>query len=473
MNLDTRRRLVRRLDVLILLGLLITSGLAAVFFSTQFYAAEEEEATAQALAALSTATATAARATFPTVAVTAARTSTPTPTRTPPPSATFTPSPSGTPWPTPQVVSPPPVYVGQAPVLIGQARPHDTIHIYDGRGQWLSGTLAQADGRWAVALPPQMVVGTHQLQVVAVSAQGAKSAPTMLQLEVRAVPTASPTPTATPSATPSATRTPTPTATRTPTSAQAVAQVASATPSATSTPTATATRTPSPSATFTPTATATHTPSPSATFTPTATATHTPSPSATSTPTATATHTPSPSATPSATHTAIHAVAQVPSSTPSATPSTTATAALAAQPRIDDPPSGAVYSPGTLTVRGRASAGAEVWVQDALSGQLLGQGRADASGQWAVTITLNTEGNWTLVAAVENDDGTRVLSALVHITIAPPLHPSTGGVLTTTDPQTSGRALTALLALLFVTGGFSAFFAGRLVYVLARGNKRL
>ncbi len=122
-------------------------------------------------------------------------------------------------------------------------------------------------------------------------------------------------------------------------------------------------------------------------------------------------------------------------------------------------------------MRGHASAGAEVWVQDAISGRILGQGWASSEGTWEITLTLSDEGELVLVAVVQATDGARAVSDPVPITIAPPLHPSTGGVLTTTDPEATGRALTALLALLLVAGGFSVFFAGRLVYMVARGRK--
>ncbi len=444
MNLNTRRRLVRRLDVLMLLGLLLTSGTAALFFSTRFYA-NEEQITPQ------TGTSTVTATSSPTRSITPTHTPslTDTPTATPLPRATATLTLSATPWPAPTVTVPSSVYVGQSAVLTGYARPHDTIHVYDAQQHWIGGTLADAEGRWAVSLPPNMVVGMRQLQVVAVGAQGAVSAPVEVSLSVLAVPSAtptrSPTPTYTASATLPATATLTPNATFT----------ISHTPTSTATATFTATRTPS----------ATTTPSPSPTWTVTLTST--------------ATLTPTASATPSATRLAAVAQAASPTSAPTAMPSVspTPTATRGAlderlhAPHIDDPPSGAVYSPGALTLRGRAAAGVQVLVLDAHTGAVLGQGLADSSGLWAVTVTLSGEGARDLVAAV-TVDGTRYISDAVRITLAPPLQPATGGVLTSTDPEASGRAFTALLALLLVAGGFSVFFAGRLVYLVTRGRKR-
>ena len=50
--------------------------------------------------------------------------------------------------------------------------------------------------------------------------------------------------------------------------------------------------------------------------------------------------------------------------------------------------------------------------------------------------------------------------------MAPAVQPQSGGILTN-DPDDTGRAFTALLALLLAAGGFSAYFAGRLLYMLA------
>jgi hypothetical protein len=60
-----------------------------------------------------------------------------------------------------------------------------------------------------------------------------------------------------------------------------------------------------------------------------------------------------------------------------------------------------------------------------------------------------------------------LVSDPVMITLAPPVQPDTGGDLAA-DPDETGRAFTALLALLLSAGGFSAFFAGRMLYILAK-----
>ncbi|MBI5650664.1 MAG: choice-of-anchor A family protein, partial [Chloroflexi bacterium] len=143
----------------------------------------------------------------------------------------------------------------------------------------------------------------------------------VLDVQVIAPPTPTPTRTNTPTLTPTATATNTPTltptATNTPTLTPTATATATATNTPTLTPTATATNTPTltPTATATATATATNTPTLTPTATATATATNTP----TFTPTATATATNTPTLTPTATATA------TPTDTPTLTPTATAT----------------------------------------------------------------------------------------------------------------------------------------------------
>jgi len=87
-------------------------------------------------------------------------------------------------------------------------------------------------------------------------------------------------------------------------------------------------------------------------------------------------------------------------------------------------------------------------------------------GTWETSIVLQGAGKQTLVAATTAADGTRLLSDPVQITLAPPVQPQTGSHLKG-DPDETGRTFTALLALLLAAGGFSAYFAGRLLYLAA------
>jgi len=77
----------------------------------------------------------------------------------------------------------------------------------------------------------------------------------------------------------------------------------------------------------------------------------------------------------------------------------------------------------------------------------------------------------TLIAAAPGPDGSTLVSDPVTITLAPPLPPVTGGT-RTGDPDDTGRAFTALLALLLSAGGFSAYFAGRLLFLVTKDRLR-
>jgi hypothetical protein len=57
----------------------------------------------------------------------------------------------------------------------------------------------------------------------------------------------------------------------------------------------------------------------------------------------------------------------------------------------------------------------------------------------------------------------------VTITLALSVPPNTGQG---DNPQETGRTFTALLALLLSAGGFSAYFAGRLIYMLAQDRMK-
>jgi hypothetical protein len=150
-------------------------------------------------------------------------------------------------------------------------------------------------------------------------------------------------------------------------------------------------------------------------------------------------------------------------------PTTAQTELVAPRPRIDAPASGEVYSPGALTVRGVAQPGVTVQVQS--QGNTLASADVTATGTWQVVIRLTGEGTVTLIAVAPGPDSSSLSSDPVTITIAPPVQPDTGGVLTE-NPEDTGRAFTALVALLLAAGGFSLYFAGRLIYLLAHDRLR-
>jgi len=139
---------------------------------------------------------------------------------------------------------------------------------------------------------------------------------------------------------------------------------------------------------------------------------------------------------------------------------------VAPRPRITAPAPGSVFSPGPVTVRGIAQPGVTVTLRDRDGGQVLAAVTVPADGAWQASVTLAGDGEIALVAEVPGPDGTTLASDPVVVRLAPPVQPQSGGILTD-DPDDTGRAFTALLALLLAAGGFSAYFAGRLLYMLA------
>jgi len=139
---------------------------------------------------------------------------------------------------------------------------------------------------------------------------------------------------------------------------------------------------------------------------------------------------------------------------------------VAPRPRITAPAPGSVFSPGPVTVRGIAQPGVTVTLRDRDGGQVLATVIVPADGAWQASVTLAGDGEIALVAEVPGPDGTTLASDPVVVRLAPPVQPQSGGILTD-DPDDTGRAFTALLALLLAAGGFSAYFAGRLLYMLA------
>jgi hypothetical protein len=150
-------------------------------------------------------------------------------------------------------------------------------------------------------------------------------------------------------------------------------------------------------------------------------------------------------------------VAVVPTATLTLTPE------LIVRPQINAPASGEVYAPGSIPVRGRAQPGALVDIFR--DGILVATIPAQADGIWQGMIVLEGTGEVTLVASALGPDGTSLQSDAVTITLAPPVQPQTGGA---DDPKETGRTFTVLLALLLAAGGFSTYFAGRLVFMLAK-----
>jgi hypothetical protein len=110
-----------------------------------------------------------------------------------------------------------------------------------------------------------------------------------------------------------------------------------------------------------------------------------------------------------------------------------------------------------------------VEVENAGAGVTLAEVTAALDGSWQATITLHGAGRVTLRAVVRGSDGVEYPSDTVMITLAPPVQPNTGGTLES-DPGEAGRTFTALVALLLTAGGFSAIFAGRLLYLITKNR---
>ncbi len=115
-------RLVRRLDLFFLTGLLVTSGLAAALFFTQFYHDENEK---NKPTAIPTATHTLMATATMTHTPTATSTNTPAPTATITNTPTSTPTITDTPRPTPfvtllELIA---TYAGQPLIVSGSAQP--------------------------------------------------------------------------------------------------------------------------------------------------------------------------------------------------------------------------------------------------------------------------------------------------------------------------------------------------------------
>ncbi len=436
-------RLVRRLDAVLLAGLLLCSALAALALSLR-----GSDGTRLALLATTPPTATPS----PTPTATA--------TRTPPPTATRTPRPSPTPsrtLPPSRTPTPPPpprveplnltgIYAGTRFTVRGTGTPGHTIALYD-NDILLATTRVSASGRWQIVVPG-LSVGAHALVVVAIGPQGNSSEPAPVGFAIVHAPTATASATASPTRTPSATAaTATDTATRTPRPTQAPA---SPTPTA-GTPqallvTASATaRRVQPSRTPTPPATAT------ATVTASATATRTRTPTAIPSATPTRTPPPSPTRTP-----------RPPTATPTRTPAPTP-----APPVILDPSNGDLVAAGAVPFSGRGEPGGRITLADD-AGNLVGAGTAGAGGQWRITADLSPLQGEVTIAALLVDARGMVLaqSAGVRLTVVPQLAPPTGAELPGSEGPRwldVGLILTAIVGLALLVGGLALRQAGRLL----------
>lgn len=152
-------------------------------------------------------------------------------------------------------------------------------------------------------------------------------------------------------------------------------------------------------------------------------------------------------------------------------PATVKTELVAPRPRIDAPAHGETFSPGTIAVRGIAQPGVIVDVMNQGARTVLSSTQASDTGAWQTTVELHGEGRVTLSAAAPGSDGETRTSDPVMITLAPAIQPDTGVTLAG-DQDEAGRALTALVALLLSASGFSAYFAGRLLFMLAKDRMK-
>lgn len=144
--------------------------------------------------------------------------------------------------------------------------------------------------------------------------------------------------------------------------------------------------------------------------------------------------------------------------------------AVVAAPVISVPVTGDIVLPGPLTVHGTGEPGATIRLEDAGTGTVFGSTTVDEAGAWRITATLAGEGELGLVAVMIPPAGQVAHSDVVTVTLAQPVHPQTGADRSGEGP--AGRAFAALVALLLAAGGFTAYFAGRLLYTLAYDRMR-
>jgi len=516
---EDRRKLVHRLDIVFFIGLLVTSGLAAVLFWSQFDTDDEADAVSEKPSATQTDLPTETETATPIATLTLPPTLTRTSTITPSATQTRTSTATATPWPAP-VVSPlalAEMYAGEPLLIMGTAQPGDTIQLFD-QDELIIAVTAGDDGAWSIDLTNGLPAGTHNLAVVAVGPGGVTSDPVAIGFDVANPPTETPTPTSTATHTPTNTLTPTPTATHTKTPRPPTAVSATevlVVPSETTAPSLTPVP---PSVTVTvllpPTETQepTRTPTSMAAPTETLAQTDTPHPP-TLTPTVELPAIPQLDALPSemsildpvvitgageagqtislsTNGTAIGETAVQADGTWSlawqtdllgaveisaavttdeglvSDPAVGETELVAPRPEINSPASGDVFSPGVaIPVNGTAQPGTTVEIRNEGAGTVIATAPVTASGRWETTIVLYGAGKVTISAAAVGAANSSDPSDPVTITLAPPVHPDTGG---SADSHKAGQTFTVLLALLLAAGGFSMYFAGRLVYTLAQ-----
>ncbi len=442
-------RLVYRLDLVLLVGLLIAATLVVLPLLightveesgiALFHSPVPTEFPTVAPSATWTHTPTATTTASPTVTpsntVTASPTVTPSATLTP--SATMTPSftPSTTPTHTPPpTVTPEPLatprveplnivdlYAGVNVTVRGEGLPGSTIVLYD--NDWrLATARASAAGTWQIVVPG-LSVGEHRLVVVAISEDARMSDAAPVGFLIVHAPTAtgladsmtllssSDTPqsaAALPSATPTALPlTATPVVTRVPPSATATATV-------TASATSTLTQTPAPTATLTPSET----------------------PTATATPTPTYTLTPSPTPTP-------------------------------LPLMIIEPETGASVPAGAAAIGGQGPIGGYVVLVDS-DGMVRGAAVVDRAGQWMLDADLSgLQGDVILTALVQDETGAVLeQSDGVPVVVVAQLAPPTGAELPSQDDASdlqSALALTVIVGLALLVGGLVLRQAGVVV----------
>lgn len=140
-------------------------------------------------------------------------------------------------------------------------------------------------------------------------------------------------------------------------------------------------------------------------------------------------------------------------------------AAAAVVPAITVPASGDIVLPGPLIAWGTGQPGATIRLENQTVGTVLGSATVPGSGTWQIRAAMAGDGEQALVAVMIATDGQITQSAPVTVILAQPVHPQTGADLSA-DGE-AGRAFAALVALLLAAGGFATYFAGRLVYMLA------
>lgn len=175
MSGEDRRKLVHRLDIVFFIGLLVTSGLAALLFWSQFDTDDEADAVSEKPSATQTDLPTETETATPTTTLTLTLTPTltRTPTITPSATQTLTSTATATPWPAP-VVSPlalAETYAGEPLLIMGSAQPGDTIQLFD-QDELIIAVTAGDDGAWSIDLAEGLPAGTHNLAVVAVGPGG-------------------------------------------------------------------------------------------------------------------------------------------------------------------------------------------------------------------------------------------------------------------------------------------------------------